>query len=131
MSENQVSALLALLFLTLPTLAIQAQTGFPVIKPSNAADELYALKKKNPRISAAALAAYGNALIRKKGYDFSIPDCAIAEANGKSGDSDETNYETAKPFKYDLEILRRGTKTFQIMSKDWGAPCDCSFDLAS
>jgi len=109
---------------------IQAQAPrYPVIKPANAASDIYAMRKKNRRMSAVALAAYGNALIKKKGYDFSTSDCAIAEANGKNSENDDTNYDKEMPFKYDLEILRRGTMTFQIMAQDWGAPCGCSFDL--
>lgn len=132
MPKNQLRAIFLYLLLSFTVSSfqnkIEAQT-LPVIRPSNVVGEIYAKKQKNPRISAAALAAYANALIKKKGYDFSTLDCAIAEANGKSGDSEDTNYEKEMPFKYDLEILRAGKKTFQIMTKDWGAPCGCSFDL--
>jgi hypothetical protein len=133
MSKNQFPlafALLFLFFLVAPLQnKIQAQPRYPVIKAANTAEEIYALRKKNRRMSAAALAAYGNALIKKKGYDFSTQDCAIAEANGKNSERDDTNYETEIAFKYDLEILRRGTMSFQIMAKSWGAPCGCNFDL--
>ena len=134
MPKNQLRAVFVLFVLLSFLISLfqnqaQAQRRYPVIKPSNAVEEIYALKRKNPRLSAAALAAYGNALIKRKGYDFSTLDCAIAEANGKSGDSEDTSSETEIPFKYDLEILRAGKKTFQIMTKDWGAPCGGCFDL--
>jgi len=132
MSKNQFAAALALSLLSLlvsPLLNNVRAQRFPVIKPAKVVEEIYAMKKKNPRMSAAALAAYGNALIRKKGYDFSTLDCAIAEANGKNSESGETDYDKEMPFKYDLEILRRGTMTFEIMVNNWGAPCGCTFDL--
>jgi hypothetical protein len=115
MSKNQFPAVIAL-FVLLSFLVspfqnqAQAPGRYPVIKPSNAAQEIFTKKQKNPRMSAAALAAYGNALIKSKGYDFSTLDCAIVEANGKSADGEDSISEQETPFKYDLEILRAGKK---------------------
>ncbi|HEX8736044.1 MAG TPA: hypothetical protein VF721_12025 [Pyrinomonadaceae bacterium] len=132
MSKIQLRAIFLLLFLSFVFLPLQNKIraqAFPVIKPSNVVDAIYAKKQKNPRMSAAALAAFGNALIKKQGYDFSILDCAIPEANGKSADTVDSVSEIEEPFKYEFEAWRAGKKTFQIMSKFWGAPCGCSIDL--
>lgn len=132
MSKIQVRTAFTLLLLSLLVLSFQNKTlaqRLPVIKPSRVVGEIYALKQKKRRISAADLAAYGNALIKKKGYDFYTFDCAIAEANGKNSENDPTDYKKEMPFKYDLEILRAGNKTFQIMANNWGVPCGCAFNF--
>lgn len=132
MSKKQLAAAFALLLLSFSVSAfqnkIQAQK-FPVIRPSNVVEEIYAKKQKNPRISAAALAAYANALIKKKGYDFATLDCAFVEAYNKTAETEPVMSETETPFKFDFQIPRARKKTFQIMAKYWEAPCGCRFDL--
>jgi len=53
----------------------------PIIKPSDIVGELLERKKANPKISAKELAAYGNELVKNKGYDYDFLTCEIQEAN--------------------------------------------------
>ncbi|HEX8370995.1 MAG TPA: hypothetical protein VF604_20795 [Pyrinomonadaceae bacterium] len=132
MSKNQASPAFVLLLLLLSLLVASSQNKVQaqprVIKPSLVVQEIYAKKQKNPQMPVVALAAYGNALIKNKGLDFSILDCAIAEANGKNGDDGYVG-EAYVPFKYGLEDLSGKKISFQIMSRDWNYPCGCNFEV--
>lgn len=80
-----------------------------------------------PQISPRALAAFGNALIKQKGLDFSSLSCAIAEANNIAEGTDHS--ENFTTFKFEGEDLGGRKIPFELMSKDWGYPCGCSFDF--
>jgi len=107
--------------------SIKAQTRKPfTIKSSSVAKALYEKKQKNPRISQAALAAFGNTLIKKNGLDFYSDNCAIAKANKKeeSGFSEELT-----TFNFEVEDLGGKNIPFQLFTNDWSAACGCSFDF--
>ncbi|HVE55830.1 MAG TPA: hypothetical protein VNB22_03315 [Pyrinomonadaceae bacterium] len=95
-----------------------------IIKSSSVAEALYKKKQENPRISEAALAAYGNTLIKKKGLDFYSGSCDIAEANNVGESSFSEKLTT---FNFEVEDLSGKKIPFQFFSKEWGAPCGCSF----
>lgn len=107
--------------------SINAQTRKPfIIKSSSVVQAINEKKQKNPRISQAALAAYGNNLIKQKGLNFYSDNCAIAKANNKeeSGFSEELT-----TFNFEVEDPGGNKIPFQLLSNDWSAACGCSFDF--
>lgn len=98
-----------------------------VIKPSEISEKLKKKKEDNPQISTTELVKFGNNLIETYGYDFSFYTCVIAEANKTSEATDYS--ETFTPFDYELKDLKGKKLSFQIMSKEWGHPCGCNFEI--
>jgi len=121
------AGLFLLLFTLTKSLPAQKQTGeLLVIKSSTVLDELAEKKKQNPNISAAALSAFGNDLLKLKGYNFTTYTCDIAEIN-KIGDNDSSDQPVE--FTFDLTQLTGKSSKFRLTADDWGYPCGCAFDL--
>lgn len=98
-----------------------------IIKPSEISKKLKQKIDENPQISTAELVEFGNNLIKTYGYDFSFYTCVIAEANKTSEATDYS--ETFTPFDYELKDVKGKKLSFQIMSKEWGHPCGCNFEI--
>jgi len=106
---------------------INAQTKKPfVLKTGSIGEKIYQKKQANPRMSQAALAAYGNSLIKANGLEFHTENCAIAEANNQpiSGSSEKLT-----TFNFKVEDVSGRKIPFQILTKEWGAPCGCYFEF--
>lgn len=127
---NDNAALLGSVFLVVAiaggTQQISAQS-LPVIRPSGT-DELVKRKRAEPNISPEKLAAYGNALITEKGYDFSFSTCEIAEAN-KQAFEDQLSGRSNQRFRYELKRTDGKSETFQIIDTGYDHPCGCGFDF--
>ncbi len=104
-----------------------ASQNKPIITPSDATKKLESIKQSNPKISSRELAKYGNDLINQTGFDFSFYTCEIAEVNEEKGE--RYDGENLIPFDYPFEDLSGKNRTFQIMSKDNGHPCDCVYEI--
>jgi len=104
----------------------------PKIRASDILEDLLKRKKERPRTSPRELAAYGNALLRKKGYDYSFDACDILKVNGKEGESNTPTTGTLVNYPYKLETAGGRALTFGILSRDdeGGGMCgECFFDI--
>jgi hypothetical protein len=59
----------------------------PTIRASTVLEDLLKRKRQRPRTSPRELAAYGNTLLREKGFNYRFDACDILKANGKEDDS--------------------------------------------
>lgn len=59
----------------------------PMIRAATVLEDLLKRENDRPRLSPRALAAYGNALLREQGFNYSFDACDILKANGKDGES--------------------------------------------
>lgn len=97
-----------------------------VLKTNSVGEKIYEKKKANPRISPAALAAYGNSLIKAYGLGFNSSGCAIVEANNKMNGASTADLTT---FDFKIEDVKGQKIPFQILTSNWEAPCGCSIDF--
>lgn len=107
-------------------------TRAPKIRATTILEDLLKRKKERPRTSPRALAAYGNALLRSKGYDYSFDACDILKANGVDVESNKPPTGKLVTYKYKLEQLSGRALTFGILSRDdeGGGMCgECFFEI--
>lgn len=100
--------------------AADTQSQRPTLKPSHILDEVKRRKSLAPRLSAAGLARYANALLARRGYDYGFDVCEIfpppLEAAGLGPEA---------IFTFDRSLTRldgRGV-TFKFVADNFGAPC--------
>ena len=106
---------------------LSAQSNMPyVLKPISVGEKIYQKKKANPRLSQAALAAYGNSLINAYGLEFHTENCWIAEANNQPIGASSEKLTT---FNFKVEGMSGRKIPFQILTKSWDAPCGCYFEF--
>jgi hypothetical protein len=107
----------------------QAKIDALKIQPSEIIGDLQKKKKENPKISAENLAGYANKILAEKGFNFGFDACEIVRAN-KQYENQTLDWETLKPYFYQLTEINNEKKTFQIMNRNWEVPCDyCIFEM--
>ena len=67
------------------------------VKPADIFDAMYFRERADSGISAAALAAYGNSLVARRGLDFWVDACALMETNRNAPRAPEVS-ESARVF---------------------------------
>ena len=98
----------------------------PVIKPSNILERVRVKFNESKNISGRELAAFGNEILKKDGYDFTFDWTPHGKKNtanlAKAGDY-------YYPFYHSL-IDEKGTRrNFQFMNEDFGHPCFSTIDI--
>lgn len=98
------------------------QSRRPTLRPSNVVEALKQYKARRPALKAAALARYGNALLARKGFDYSFDVCEIFPGEMRDGGGGTA---TGAPHTFRRRLTRldgRGV-TFDLVADDLGAPC--------
>lgn len=105
----------------------EAKGEKPKIKPTNIVELLSQKIDDDPQISSKDLLDYGNELIKKTGYNFDFYSCTIANPENKPLGNDFSENYTA--FDYSFSSIKGKNLEFQILSKSWGHPCGCYFEI--
>ena len=117
--------IICVLFLITPINSQRSNAQFSRITPSTIVEDITARKRQIPHISAQELADYGNSLIKRQGLNFDFLTCDIAETNNQKSESNDKFI----PYKYKLKDRNGKAQTYQIMNKNFGHPCGCTFDI--
>lgn len=108
----------------LPGVAASAQTsarntaarGRAVrVKPADIFEAMYFRERADSRISPAALAAYGNSLVARRGLDFGADACAVMEANRNAPRVPEVS-ESARAFTYTTRRVGGGRVRLRLVA---------------
>lgn len=110
-----------------------ARERVPRIVAANLFDKLYFKERAESEISPAALAAYGNALVARRGLDHIFDACAVVKANPRPRPVPGATEET-KAFAYTLRRVGGGRVSFQLITDVYGEPAtlacgECSFEV--
>lgn len=109
--------------------AVPSRRG-PRIVASTILEDLQRRKKERPDTSPRELAAYANALLREKGFNYSFDACDILKANGKSVEGDAQPTGALETFRYMLAGVDGRRVAFRIVTRDdeGGGMCgECFF----
>ena len=104
----------------------------PEIRAATVLEDLLKRENARPKLSARALAAYGNALVREQGFNYDFNACDILKANGKSGDGDTRPTGALLTYPYKLTRADGRSMSFSILSRDdeGGGMCgECFFEI--
>jgi hypothetical protein len=103
----------------------------PKILASTILEDLLKRKRQRPRTSPRELAAYGNALLREKGFNYMFDSCGILTATGKSAEEASAPLGTRQTFSYRLERVDGRGVNFQIVddNNEAGLCSECFFEI--
>ena len=122
-----IIALLACLLLPMPAVIAQprARAGRrpaaskraagPLIKAADVFNAMYFRERADSDITPAALAAYGNSLVARRGLDFGVDACAVMEANRNAPRAPEVS-ESARVFTYAMRRVGGGRVRFRLIT---------------
>lgn len=85
------------------------------VKAADIFDAMYFRERADSRISPAALAAYGNSLVARRGLDFGVDACAVMEANRNAPRAPEVS-ESARSFSYTMRRVGGGPVRFRLIT---------------
>lgn len=104
----------------------------PQIRAATVLEDLLKRENGRPRLSTRALAAYGNALLREQGFNYSFDACDILKANGKDGGGNTRPTGAELTYAYKLTRADGRSMSFRILSGDdeGGGMCgECFFEI--
>lgn len=129
---------LLLTCVSLPAAAARAQPrarrpGAAVrVTPADVFEAMYFRERADSDITPAALAAYGNSLVARRGLDFWFDACAVVLADKNPRPAREVS-ETSVAYAYTMRRVGGGAVKFQLLSdagEPIGGPCnECFFQL--
>jgi len=87
-------------------------------------------KKRQPGISVKELAAHGNSLIARKGFDYDFNVCEIVENSQPFARVANDDGSATVTYNYPLRQADGQRINFRLVSDDFGAPCgECFFAI--
>ncbi|HEY9286117.1 MAG TPA: hypothetical protein VIP46_21885, partial [Pyrinomonadaceae bacterium] len=89
--------------------------------PADVFEAMYFRERADSDISTAALAAYGNALVARRGLDFGVDACAVMEANKSAPGAPEVS-ESARVFAYTMRRVGGGRVRLRLIADVLGDP---------
>lgn len=103
-----------------PAAAARRAAGV-LVTPANVFDAMYFRERADSDISTAALAAYGNSLVARRGLDFGVDACAVMEADKSAPAAPEVS-ESARVFAYTMRRVGGGRARFRLIADVFGDP---------
>jgi hypothetical protein len=95
--------------------AVSSRAGGPLIKPADIFDAMYFKERADSDLTPAALAAYGNSLVARRGLDFGVDACALMEANRNAPRAPVVS-ESARVFAYTMRRVGGGLVRFRLIT---------------
>lgn len=103
------------------TVAADARGGALRVTPADVFEAMYFRERADSDISTAALAAYGNALVARRGLDFGVDACAVIGANKSAPGAPEVS-ESARVFAYTMRRVGGGRVRLRLIADVLGDP---------
>ena len=85
------------------------------VTPADVFDAMYFKERAESDITPAALAAYGNSLVARRGLDFGVDACAVMEANRNAPAAPEVS-ESARVFAYTMRRVGGGRVRLRLVA---------------
>lgn len=102
----------------------------PTLRPSNLLDELKRHKARRPGLAAAALARHANALLARRGFDYSFNVCEIFPREMLDGGGATPATGALHTFRRALTRPDGRVVTFDLVTDDYGGMCaECFLTL--
>ena len=102
-----------------PRAAAPARDRAVRVAPADVFDAMYFRERADSDISPAALAAYGNSLVARRGLDFGVDACAVMGANKNAPAAPEVS-ESARVFAYTMRRVGGGRVRFRLIGDVYG-----------